>query len=214
MKEFLIKGLEMIGIDYSRRQLDTLLDFYNELSAWNRRAGFVKADGEDLVIRHFFDSLAGVPLLEKMDFKTAADAGSGAGFPGIPLSIFFPDRNFTLIERSAKKTAFLNNCRILFALDNVSVAESELENISGVFDMVTFRAFRNFNEYYLHLFRILSDKGFLFAYKGRRGEIDSEMESAGIKDYSVQQVHVPFMTEERHIVTAGKAGIISLQILY
>ena len=210
MKELFIKGLSMIGIDYNSRQLEVLVDFYNELSIWNRKAGFIKAEGEDLVIRHFFDSLAGVPLLEKIDFKTAADAGSGAGFPGIPLSIFFPDRHFTLIERSSKKTAFLNNCRMLFALDNISVEESELENIDRVFDIVAFRAFRSFSEYYLHLFRILSENGSLFAYKGRKEEIESEMKSTGIRDYLVQQVNVPFMTEERHIVTAGRSGVVSL----
>jgi 16S rRNA (guanine527-N7)-methyltransferase len=207
VKELFTSGLDKLGIPCSGRQLDTLICFYNELSVWNKKSGFIKAEGRDLVIRHFFDSLAGVKLLSGMDFDTAADIGTGAGFPGVPLSIFFPDKKFTLVERSAKKSDFLNNCRVLFSLDNVDIAETELENIDEKFDLVTFRAFRNFNEYYKKLFSILPESGSIFAYKGIRENIEKELDEAGIELYKIHKVDVPFMTEERHILIIKKADL-------
>ena len=207
MKDFFIKGLNLIGLPYSNAQLDKLIAFYQELSVWNKKTGFLKAEGESLVIKHFFDSLAAAPLLSQMNFSTIADIGTGAGFPGIPLSIFLPDKLFTLVERSGKKNAFLNNCKSLFSLDNVCVAESELENIKVFFDAVTFRAFRNFVEYYKEISRILNPKGFLFSYKGKKTEIEAEMQAAGIKLFKIEKISVPFLEEERHIVITEKENI-------
>ncbi|MCL2294062.1 MAG: 16S rRNA (guanine(527)-N(7))-methyltransferase RsmG [Spirochaetes bacterium] len=203
MRDFFAEGLIRIGIDYNDAQLDKLLAFYEELSIWNKKTGFLKAEGNTLVVKHFFDSLAGAPLLSQMNFNTIADIGTGAGFPGIPLSIFFPDKLFTLVERSGKKTAFLNNCKMLFSLDNIQIEESELENIKSSFDAVTFRAFRNFVEYYKELFRIVNPKGFLFSYKGKKTEIETEMRAAGIQIFKIEKVAVPFLEEERHIVICG-----------
>ena len=95
---------------------------------------------------------------------------------------------------------------MLFALDNVTVLESELENVKGLFDAVTFRAFRNFSEYRRDLFAILPDNGFLFAYKGKMSEIEPEMAEAGIGKYRAEKISVPFMAEERHIVITVKGG--------
>ena len=204
MRDFFVKGLNLIGIAYNEAQLDKLLAFYEELSIWNKKTGFLKAEGESLVIKHFFDSLAGAPLLSQMSFSTIADVGTGAGFPGIPLSIFFPDKLFTLVERSGKKTAFLNNCKLLFSLDNILIEESELENVRNFYDAVTFRAFRNFVEYYKEIARIVNPKGFLFSYKGRRSEIEAEMHETGINVFKIEKITVPFLEEERHIVITEK----------
>ncbi|MCL2704987.1 MAG: 16S rRNA (guanine(527)-N(7))-methyltransferase RsmG [Spirochaetaceae bacterium] len=207
MRDFFIKGIELIGIAYSDTQINKLLAFYEELSIWNKKTGFLKAEEEILVIKHFFDSLVAVPLLSQMNFKTIADIGTGAGFPGIPLSIFFPDKQFTLVERSGKKTAFLNNCKLLFSLDNILIEESDLENVKNSFDVVTFRAFRNFVEYYKALAAIVNPKGSLFAYKGKKREIETEMHEAGIKLFKTEKVAVPFLEEERHIVITEKENI-------
>ncbi|MCL2480473.1 MAG: 16S rRNA (guanine(527)-N(7))-methyltransferase RsmG [Spirochaetaceae bacterium] len=207
MREFFIKGLNLIGIAYNDAQVDKLVAFYEELSIWNKKTGFIKAEKESLVIKHFFDSLAGAPLLSKMNFNTIADIGTGAGFPGIPLSIFFPNKMFTLIERSGKKTAFLNNCKLLFSLDNIQIEESELENIKDLYDAVTFRAFRDFVEYHKEIARIVNPKGFLFSYKGKKAEIEAEMQEAGIKLFKIEKIAVPFLDEERHIVITEKENI-------
>lgn len=72
-----------------------------------------------------------------------ADVGSGAGFPGIPLAVVFPDFHFTLVERMSKRCAFLENCVAMLGLKNVTVLNAEVEKApAGAFDIVAFRAFR------------------------------------------------------------------------
>jgi 16S rRNA (guanine527-N7)-methyltransferase len=207
LKKLIIDGLEKSGIEYSERQVELLLLYYNEISLWNRKLGLVNAEGEKLVINHLLDSLSGVNLLKKYNFKNAADAGSGAGLPGIPLSIFFPDKNFTLIERSGNRCGFLRNCKELFRLDNIEIAESGLENISDHYDVIIFRAFRDFTEYSDILIDKLTDNGILFAYKGKEKEIRKELKIAGINTFKMEKVEVPFLNEERHIVIVGKPSI-------
>ena len=200
MKEFIIEGMEKLSLDFNEKQVDKLYLYINELELWNKKLGFVNAEGRKLVINHIFDSLSGVQFLKKIDFYNAADVGSGAGLPGIPLSIFFPNKKFSLIERSGKKCGFLKNCKELFRLDNIDVIESELEDVNKKFDLIIFRAFRDFNDFHNLLNSRLNDTGFLFAYKGRLKEIDEALKLSGLRKYKVFKVSVPFLEAERNIV--------------
>ena len=204
MKDFIRAGIEKLSIDYEEKQINTLFNYYNELTLWNKKLGLVNASGEKLIVHHILDSLSGLDLLKTFDFKTAADVGSGAGLPGIPLSIFFPDRKFTLIERSGNRCGFLRNCRELFRLDNIEIRESGLEEVSEKFDTVTFRAFRDFNDFQKSLLSILNEEGFLFAYKGKLKEVEKEMNLSGLGKYEIKAVNVPLLDEERHIVIIPK----------
>ena len=204
MKDFIRKGVEKLSIEYKEKQINSLFNYYNELTLWNKKLGLVNASGEKLVVHHILDSLSGVNRLKSLNFKSAADVGSGAGLPGIPLSIFFPDRKFTLIERSGNRCGFLRNCRELFRLDNIEVRESGLEEITEKFDIVTFRAFRDFNDFQKSLLHILNKDGFLFAYKGKLCEVEKEIKLSGLGKYEIKAVEVPMLEEERHIVTVPK----------
>ena len=103
MEALLDKGLLELGISLSAAQQKQLETYWSELALWNGKYGLVNASGEALVIKHFLDSFSAVPLLKTMTFDTACDVGSGGGFPGLVLAVAFPDKKFTLIERSGKK---------------------------------------------------------------------------------------------------------------
>ncbi|MEA1910981.1 MAG: RsmG family class I SAM-dependent methyltransferase, partial [Spirochaetota bacterium] len=107
--ETLKKGLEQIGIGYTSAQLGLLELYISEIELWNNKYKLVSARGEELIIRHILDSLSAIPELKQLTFKTAADVGSGAGLPGIPLAIFLPKVHFSLIERSGRRAGFLRN---------------------------------------------------------------------------------------------------------
>jgi len=200
--DMLKKGLDLIGIKYSSCQIEMLELYISEIELWNTKYKLVGASGEELVIKHILDSLSAVPELNKLSFSSAADVGSGAGLPGIPLSIFYPKVKFSLIERSGRRIGFLRNVISLLKMgDRLQVIELELEEVSKSYDLVLFRAFRKLADYYSELERITSPKGFLFAYKGKLSSIEQEMTGLNRKvTTQIVPVDVPFLDEERNFI--------------
>ena len=143
---------------------------------------------KELVIKHILDSLSPLGSICRLRpappaDKTAvpfsiADAGSGAGLPGIPLAIAMPGVPVTLIERMGRRAGFLENTRAVLGLSNVTVEREEIEKTPPRrFSLITFRAFKVQEPAVLkNLFRLLLPGGVLAAYKGRRDAIDAEME--------------------------------------
>jgi 16S rRNA (guanine527-N7)-methyltransferase len=201
--QLLAEGLRRLKIDCPPARLEALERYRLELERWNRRYGFVKASGRDLVVRHFLDCLAGLPVLAGLSpRRTVLDVGSGAGFPGLPLALFLEDSQVTLLERSSRKAAFLANVIALLGLGNVRVLESDLRALKERFDLVTFRAWSPLERELPGLRRVLAPGGAIAAYKGRRERIDEELAQAGLAkgEAEVVTLEVPFLEEERHLV--------------
>jgi 16S rRNA (guanine527-N7)-methyltransferase len=135
------------------------------------------------------------------------DVGSGAGFPGIPLAIALPEIRFSLLERSGKKCAFLENCRALLGLANVTVKQEDLSAASGSFDVVTFRAVAPLDRFLADLARSKVAWRSVAAYKGRRDRIEEELAALGpAAPYAeIVRLEVPFVDEERHLVVLQSA---------
>ncbi|MBR4683295.1 MAG: 16S rRNA (guanine(527)-N(7))-methyltransferase RsmG [Spirochaetia bacterium] len=203
MEALLDKGLSELGVSFSdeqRRQLDT---YWSELALWNGKYGLVNASGEALVIKHFLDSFSAVSVLKTMAFDTACDVGSGGGFPGLVLAIAFPEKKFTLIERSGKKALFLANTAVMMHASNVEVKAEDADLIKEQFDLVLFRALGQFTQYFSTLYRLTAAGGHLFAFKGRREEIQHEIQSLAAeiqKKTVIETAHVPFLEDERNFV--------------
>ena len=201
--EVLRAGLELLGIPASPGQLERLERFRLELERWNRAYGFVKAEGSDLVIRHFLDSLAALPPMRQLAPRgEILDVGSGAGFPGVPLALFLTDSRVTLLERSAKRAAFLRNVCILLELGSASVVEAQLQDLTHRYDLVTFRAFSPLDRELPGLRAHVVPGGWIAAYKGRRRRLEEEIAAAGLPaaEVEVRVLEVPFLEEERHLV--------------
>ena len=198
--EILKEGLIQLELEFSSTQLEMLNLYISEIELWNNRYKLVGARGEQLIIRHILDSLSAVSKLREFTFKTAADVGSGAGLPGIPLSLFFPDIQFALIERSGRRVGFLRNIISLLDLGKrVKIIEAGVEEVNDMFDLVLFRAFRNLIDYYNNLERITSPGGIMFAYKGKLENIRAEISSLGQSvSVDIQSAIVPFLNEERN----------------
>lgn len=197
------EGLAQLDIPFNVDQLLKLHVFLQELERWNKAYGFVKAAGQQLIIRHVLDSLSAWRKISALPRRAqVVDVGSGAGFPGIPLAVFLADSRFTLLEPSAKKAAFLRNVAILAHLDNVEVEEARLEDVKRRFDLVVFRAFTPLHREIDALRRILNHNGVIIAYKGKRARILEEIDEAGIslEQVLIEAVEVPFLSEERHLV--------------
>jgi 16S rRNA (guanine527-N7)-methyltransferase len=194
-------------------EIAALLEKYiAEIELFNSAYGLVKVSGRrELVIKHILDSLAplGVIIrcLEGRSPAYIADAGSGAGLPGIPLSIALPNHSFTLIERMGRRAGFLKNTIAVLELSNVTVNECEMEKAQeGIYDLVTFRAFHPLeNRLVKNLFRLCNKRGMLAAYKGRKEKIKSEMSSVFLSEapspfLEIYPCAVPFLEEERNLL--------------
>ena len=203
MEALLDKGISELGISLSAEQCRQLDIYWSELALWNGKYGLVNASGEALVVKHFLDSLSAVPVLKNMQFDTACDVGSGGGFPGLVLAIAFPDKKFTLIERSGKKALFLANTAVMMHASNVEVKSEDAELVKEQFDLVLFRALGQFTQYFPTLYRLTAEEGHLFAFKGRQEEILHEIQTLDAeiqKKTDIRSAHVPFLEDERNFV--------------
>jgi len=125
-------------------QLRTYLDL---LLHWNARINLSTVrDPEQIVARHFGESLFAASLLKlhDLDPATLADIGSGAGFPGIPIKLSAPHIELTLIESQTKKATFLREVLRTLKLDRAQVFCGRAEHWGQSADLVTLRAVEQF----------------------------------------------------------------------
>lgn len=202
--EKLETGLLQLGLAGIAPQLTLYIE---EIERFNPIYGLVGVRSrEELIVKHILDSLSPLGILRgllKNPAAQAADVGSGAGLPGIPLAIGMPEVNFTLIERMGRRANFLRGAVAVLGLSNVTVEEVELEKAAGArFDLAVFRAFRPLEPAVLRpLFGLLREGGVLAAYKGRRETLEEELAKAGplLGRREILPCPVPFLDEERRL---------------
>jgi len=124
-------------------QLLSIAKYLDLLKKWNETVPLTSIEGDaEMVARHFGESIFVASLLP-IEGGRLADVGSGAGFPGLPLKIAFPELRVTLIEPNVKKCAFLREVRATLGLTGVEVIRSRYEDYSATpdsFDFVSARA--------------------------------------------------------------------------
>ncbi len=132
------------------RALTQLQSYLDLLIRWNARINLTAIrDPEQIVARHFGESLFAARVLfdtPSQDSSTLADLGSGAGFPGIPIKLFAPRIDLTLIESHNKKAVFLREVVRALALDGVEVFCGRAEQWNKTADIVTLRAVERFEQ--------------------------------------------------------------------
>jgi len=130
--ENLIEGANELGIELDARQVEQFELYFQDLAEWNTRINLTAiTDYHAVQVKHFLDSLtialafSGQEVTEP-DFSIV-DVGTGAGFPGLPLKILFPQPRLVLLESTAKKVTFLQHIIRKLELENVEVVSSRAE---------------------------------------------------------------------------------------
>ncbi len=130
MKEYLKSNLKKWNINLTDRQSEQFQIFYDTLLEKNKVMNLTSITKmEDVVIKHFMDSLSPVNYLSWEDGISVIDVGTGAGFPGIPLAIFYPNIQFTLMDSLNKRILFLQEVLEKCELENVKCVHSRAEEL-------------------------------------------------------------------------------------
>ena len=191
------RGLGELGLELGPAARERLLGYLALLVKWNRTYNLTAIrDPLAMVTHHLLDSLSVLPHLPLSASRPrVADAGSGAGLPGIPLAIARPQWHVALAESSQKKAAFLRQAAIELALGNVEVHEGRVEawRPQPLFDLVISRAFSALGEFIAACRHLVVPGGTLAAMKGTRPR-DLK---AGC---SLISLHVPLLDAQRHLV--------------
>jgi len=133
-------ALDRLGQSFPEGTAEKLGVLIDELERWNRKVNLTAIRNTDeMITAHLLDSLVAAPLLEG---ETILDVGTGPGFPGLPLAIVHPERQFTLLDSNNKKIMFAQHAAGLLGLDNVSAVKARGEDYAPGhgFDTVIARA--------------------------------------------------------------------------
>jgi len=213
-------GAKKLGLELESRQLEQFSIYYQELVDWNRRVNLTAiTDYQEVQIKHFLDSLtvtlAWQPAIN-VDLRLI-DVGTGAGIPGIPLKIAFPNIKLILLEAVAKKAAFLQYINHKLGLGDVEVLVGRAEEIAHLaqyrerFDLVLSRAVAPLPTVVELALPFCAVGGSFIAQK--KGDIKSELSQAayaigvlGGKLREVKRIDLAEFSDERYLVVIDKVS--------
>lgn len=204
LEKTLVAGARDLGIELEPTQTAALLRLITELREWNERFNLTAiTEPVDMVRKHLLDSLSLQPHLRG---TRIADVGTGAGFPGLPLAVISPERQFALIEATGKKARFVRHAAEVMGLANVEVIPARAEAWRGPapFDCVLARALGKLPDFVRVAGHLCAPRGRMFAMKGRRPESEIQGLPAGWRAVAVHDIQVPGLDALRCIVELGR----------
>jgi 16S rRNA (guanine527-N7)-methyltransferase len=200
-------------MELSDRQLELFGLYLDELMRWNEKMNLTGLKNpERIVIELFLDSLIPAPVIPREG--SLLDAGSGAGFPGLPLKILYPGLEVHLLESREKRVSFLRQVVRVLGLTGIDVIRGRIEKDApgsppGCFRLVTARAFAPFPQTLRWCSPMLCGGGMLICYLGEQGpEILGQnrplLEKEGLEVQQVLPYSLPGKKGKRHAVMLRK----------
>ena len=161
-KEQFIEELKKINIDVAEEHFEKLDKYYKLLIEWNEKINLTTITEEkEVYLKHFYDSLTVSKIIDLNKEKALCDIGTGAGFPGIVLKIFYPNLEVTLVDSLNKRIIFLNEVIKELSLQKISAIHARAEEFAKehreTFDITIARAVAPINillEYCIPMIKI------------------------------------------------------------
>lgn len=203
-KEF-IEELAKLGIVLTEDQEQKLEHFYNLLLEWNQKINLTRIiEKEDVYLKHFYDSLTIVKVIDLNKVETLCDVGSGAGFPGVVLKIVYPNLKVTLVDSLQKRVNYLNTIIKELNLTEIKAIHTRSEDLKEKYDVVTARAVANISKLTSYTMHLLKKDGQLIAMKG---DIEKELTKEVYKELNsrykivkIEEFTLPKENSKRSII--------------
>lgn len=216
MSDFLRDNLKKIGYEPTDVQCEQFNLFQKLLKEWNE---FMNLTGiteyEEVVIKHYVDSLAVNCVYDFKSEDKVLDLGTGAGFPGLPLKIMYPDTDFTLLDSLNKRIKFLdevinqNNIKKITTLHGRAEDYARDKNLREQFDVCVSRAVANLSTLSEYCLPFVKVGGVFISYKA--GNVSQEVESSknairllGGEILTIKEMVLPDTDIERTFVVIKK----------
>ncbi|MBN1285880.1 MAG: 16S rRNA (guanine(527)-N(7))-methyltransferase RsmG [Anaerolineae bacterium] len=218
MKELIRAAQDLLQLKLSPEQQRAFQVYAACLLEWNAHTNLTAiTDPQTIETKHFLDSLTLRRAVHPKPRMRVVDVGSGAGFPGLPLKIAYPQIDLTLLEATGKKTAFLEYVTRSLALHDVRVVNERAETVGQVpdhrecYDLVVARAVAampTLMEYLLPLCRV---GGQCVAYKGETAPQEAaQAENAthilGGRLNQLVPIELPGVAETRYLIVVDKVA--------
>lgn len=212
-KELFIKSLEDINIKITDKQLEQLDIYYKLLVEWNQKMNLTTIlEKKDVYLKHFYDSITVVKVIDLNTINNIIDIGSGAGFPGIVLKIFYPHLKLDILDSNNKKILFLNEVINELKLENINLIharaeEYALDNIDK-YDLVVSRAVANLNTLIELCLPLVKVNGYFIALKGDATEelkfVANELQILNGKIETKEEFALPVEQSKRTLIKIKK----------
>lgn len=218
MDKIIREAQELFNVHVTGRQVMSLITYEKELLEWNQKFNLTAIrDVESIRTKHFLDSFSCVLAWKANPPDSLIDVGTGAGFPGIPLKIIYPNMKLTLVESVGKKAMFCQHIVSVLGLDNVNVIQARAETLGQnarhreTYDWAIARAVAKLNVLIEYLIPLLKIGGRMLAQKGESGPAEAQSAEGAIrllggKFEQLIPIHLPGVVEDRYLVIVDKVA--------
>ncbi|MGN0973385.1 MAG: 16S rRNA (guanine(527)-N(7))-methyltransferase RsmG [Bacilli bacterium] len=207
-KEIFIEELKKLGIIPTEDQLNKLEKLYNIMIDYNKNVNLTRiTEKEEVYLKHYYDSLTLIKGIDLNNINTMCDIGTGAGFPGLIIKIFYPNIKIILVDSLNKRIIYLNKVIKELELNDIKAIHIRAEDLSkkedDKFELVVSRAVARIDKLIKFCMPIVKKNGTFIAMKAIFIE-EEKLIDKKYNNYKIIKFNLPIENSERTLVIFNK----------